>query len=62
MRVLIVHDDGQLRRIESAIAAIEARLPPERNRATSLLAALEAEKQELLRHNTRRQRPKLAMA
>jgi hypothetical protein len=54
MHALVVHDDGQLRRIESAIAAIEARRPGERNRMTGLLAALEAEKQELLRCNARR--------
>jgi hypothetical protein len=57
MRVLIVHDDGQLRRIESSIAAIEARLPPERHRLSGLLAALEAERQELLRYSIRRPRP-----
>jgi hypothetical protein len=42
MRVLVVHDDGQLRRIERAIAAIEARLPLEQNRVSSLLAARRA--------------------
>jgi hypothetical protein len=57
MRVLIVYDDGQLRRIESSIAAIEARLPPERHRLSGLLAALEAERQELLRYSIRRPRP-----
>ena len=59
MRVLVVRDDGQLRRIDNAIAEIEARRPGERNRMTGLLAALEAEKQELLRCNTRRLRPQL---
>ena len=57
MRVLIVHDDGQLRRIENAIAAIEARLPAERNRMDLLLAALKAEKREVLRCNLGRPRP-----
>lgn len=53
MRALIAHDDGQLRRLESAIAAIEARSPADRGRMHLLLAALESEKLELLRSGIR---------
>jgi hypothetical protein len=51
MRDLIVHDDRELRRIEQAIAALEqsgARL-----RTHCLLAALTAERAELLRLGAR---------
>jgi hypothetical protein len=49
MRELIVRDDGQLRRIDGAIAAIEARSGGERIRMGSLLTALLSEREELLR-------------
>jgi hypothetical protein len=49
MRELIVRDDGQLRRIDGAIAAIEARSGGERIRMGSLLTALQSEREELLR-------------
>jgi hypothetical protein len=53
MRVLIAHDNIQLRRIVSAIAAIEARPPADRRRMAVLHAALESEKTELLRADPR---------
>ncbi len=51
MRTLIARDDGQLRRLESAIAALEARPPAERRRTHLLLQALENERAELLRYS-----------
>jgi len=50
MRALIVKDDGELRRIERAIAEFEARQPAERLRRTSLLEALRRQRAELLRY------------
>ncbi len=50
MGALICNDDGQLRRVESAIAAIEAAQPCQRPNKFSLLMALEAERAELLRY------------
>ena len=49
MRDLIVRDDGDLRRIERAIAEFEARQPMERARKTFLLQALRRERSEMLR-------------
>jgi hypothetical protein len=49
MRSLIAHDDGQLRRLESAIAAFHTRPAAERDRFVALLAALEEERAELTR-------------
>jgi len=49
MSELIVRDDGQLRRIDGAIAAIEARSSTERVRMGSLLTALMSEREEILR-------------
>lgn len=51
MKVLICNDDGQLRRIEGAIAAIESALPCRRQGKLSLLTALEAERAELLKYS-----------
>ncbi len=51
MRLLIVRDDGDLRRIERAIAEFEGRPPSERLRKSCLLQALHQERQELLRCN-----------
>jgi hypothetical protein len=51
MRVLIVRDDGELRRIERAIAEFEGRPPAERLRKSCLLQALHHERAELLRCN-----------
>ncbi len=62
MRTLIARDDQQLRRLESAIAALEARPPAERNRAYLLLQALESERAELLRYSPQRLRRKAAAA
>lgn len=49
MRVLIATDDGQLARIERAIAEFEARPAAERMRKVFLLAALRRERAELQR-------------
>jgi hypothetical protein len=49
MRELIVTDDGQLGRIERAIAEFEARPLMERERKSFLLRALRQERTELLR-------------
>jgi hypothetical protein len=51
MRVLIVHDDGDLRRIDRAIAEFEGRPAGERLRRSCLLQALHEERAELLRCN-----------
>ncbi len=62
MRTLIAHDDGQLRRLDSAIAALQARPPAERSRASHLLRALESERAELLRYMPQALRRKAAAA
>ncbi len=49
MRELIVRDDRELRRVESAIAAILRDAGAARGRCQSLLAALEAERDEQLK-------------
>ena len=49
MRELIGKDDGQLRRIEQAIAAAALWPVAERNRKRYLLNALQTERSELLR-------------
>jgi hypothetical protein len=49
MKELILRDDRELRRIETAIAAMERAPASERLRRHCLLAALEAERDELLR-------------
>jgi hypothetical protein len=54
MRVLIARDDGQLRKLESSIAALNARPQAERDRRGALIAALEAERSEILRSCSRR--------
>ena len=61
MRALICHDDGQLRRIEAAIASIEAAQPTCRNSKLALLRALEVERNSLLQY-TKRARSKTACA
>ncbi len=53
MRVLICHDDGQLRRVESAIAAIESASPGYHQGKMALLAALRLERASLLQHARR---------
>jgi hypothetical protein len=53
---LIVRDDLQLRRIETAIARIEGSSAPERRRQDCLLEALRTEKAELLRCSSRGKR------
>jgi hypothetical protein len=58
MRVLICHDDSQLRRVEKAIATIEANVPPQQRDRLSLLAALKAERTELLRYAPHRGTPR----
>jgi hypothetical protein len=50
MRELIVKDDGQLRRLEHSIAAIECRSGGDQMRVQSLLHALYAEREELKRY------------
>jgi hypothetical protein len=57
MSELIVSDDGQLGRVERAIAALQARPQTDRMRLTSLLRALELERMALqcsARRRTRR--------
>lgn len=49
MRELILRDDRELRRIESAIATIEQASVSDRLRRHCLLTALTAERDELLR-------------
>ena len=56
MRTLLVHDDGQLQRLESAIAAFQTRLAAERDRFAALLTALEAERTEIARSGARHRR------
>lgn len=51
MRVLVVKDDGQLRRIERAIAEIEARPPMEQRRKACLLRGPPRERETLLRES-----------
>ena len=55
MKVLICHDDRQLRRVESAIAAIESSMAVRHGSKLSLLTALKAERTELLRYDQHRQ-------
>lgn len=50
MKVLICRDDGQLRRIDSAIAAIESAQPCQRENKLALLQALRIERAALLQH------------
>jgi hypothetical protein len=52
MHVLIVRDDGQMRRLEHAIAAIKGRSTCDQMRMQSLLHALYAERDELKRYRT----------
>jgi len=54
MRELIVRDDGQVRRVDNAIAAIMSRSPCDQMRMQSLLHALQAERDELKRQGIRR--------
>ena len=49
MRDLVVRDDRELRRLEAAIASIKESSPLVRSGRVCLLAALEAEREELLR-------------
>ena len=49
MKNLILHDDRELCRIETAIAALEQAGPRDSSRTHCLLAALKAERNELLR-------------
>lgn len=51
MRSLLDLDKVQFMRIDQAIASIEAQPETERRKKTSLLQALESEKQELMRSN-----------
>ena len=62
MRTLVARDDGQLNRVEAAIAGLKARPPAERNRLTMLLSALESEKAEILRHSPQLLRRRAAAA
>lgn len=62
MAALIVRDDVQLRRIESAILRFEKLTPAEQLKKTSLLAALLAEQAELVRYSARPQRLPRRMA
>jgi hypothetical protein len=54
MKVLIARDDEQLRKLESTIAAFNARPQEERDRLGALIAALEQERSEILRSCSRR--------
>lgn len=51
MRALIVADDGQLDRIERALAEFESQPIAAQLRKTALLQALRQEKAELLRYS-----------
>jgi len=65
MRGLMALDTVQLRRVESAIARIEGRSSVERAKMACLLAALQAERAELLRYGPRSRRsatPRVAAA
>lgn len=53
MRTLICHDDCQLRRIEAAIASIEAAQSTYQNSKLALLRALEVERDSLLQCDKR---------
>lgn len=57
MRALICHDDGQLRRVESAIAAIESAQPCYRQNHQALLEALRIERAALLQYTKRYRTP-----
>ena len=56
MRELIVKDDGQMRRVDNAIAVFMSRSPCDQMRMQSLLHALYAEREELKRCGIRRVR------
>jgi hypothetical protein len=62
MGELIARDDVQLRRIESAILRFEKIPPAEQLKKTYLLAALLAERAELVRHSSRQRRSPRRMA
>jgi hypothetical protein len=53
MRALICDDDGQFRRVEAAIASIEAAAPCYRRSKLALLQALEVERASLLQYQKR---------
>ncbi len=60
---LVVHDDSQLHRIDSALAEILRSSPAAQRRAACLLAALESEKVEILQARSGKpQRHRLAIA
>lgn len=59
MRELVVKDDGQLGRVERAIAALEGRTLGDRMRMQGLLQALYAEQHELRRYTRPRRSRKL---
>lgn len=54
MRELVVKDDGQLGRVERAIAALEGRPVRDQMRMQGLLQALYAEQHELRRYTRHR--------
>src|SRR3954447_21897604 len=54
MQELIIGDDGQLGRVERAIAALEGRAARDQMRMQELLQALHAEQNELRRYVRRR--------
>jgi len=60
MRELVVTDDGQLGRVERAIAALEGRSRCDQMRMQGLLQALYAEQHELRRYMRPRRSRKVA--
>jgi hypothetical protein len=54
MRVLIARDDGQLQKLESAIADFNSRSQAERDRFSALVAALEEERDQIRRVSSHR--------
>lgn len=60
MRELVVTDDGQLGRVERAIAAFEGRSRCDQMRMQGLLQALHAEQHELRRYMRPRRSRKVA--
>ena len=61
MRIMIAHDDIQLRRLIDAIAAIDARPETKRRRMTALRDALEIERKSLLRADPQLRRARSAV-
>jgi len=59
MNELIVRDDGQMRRIDAAIAALKALPTAQQQRRFCLLQALQNEREEIVKIGRRRSMPRL---